>query len=494
MKCSKKALIPEPVPAIWVKMAAVINRISKGGGLIKLPQKYINDKEVNDVKLKWSRFVFWIEYENSDKIIARNTLTTSTVRLTGRLKREIDEITNNGQSNITGSYLGDYINELVKMEMLVPAELNEKLKYKELFHKARLDDKTFGIYLVLTRNCQLACPYCFERGIEKHKSMSIQIADEIVNWCDAYLGNHAGCNKLRVVLYGGEPLLNKKTIRFILPKLHTIAKQKNLALELGIMTNGEFFDKEIASFLNGCNLDRVQITLDGYGKVHDLRRFRKDGKGTFDKISKNILSSINQGFVKKIHLRVNFDRQNVDLIPQLFDFLAENKLQDKIEFSFGIVAPTICGDMGKRAPDSYLNEFGLSFSESADKYLWLCKEAKKRGFVIPQEYLVGPWCTARAINSATIEPDGALLKCISTVGRDGFSFGNIDSTANTDDAKFMDFSYLDKCLSEDCPFVPICGGGCRFDAYVTIGSLLEPYCRRELVEKINKGLVKLNFE
>lgn len=446
------------------------------------------------MKLKWSRFVFWTKSGNGDKTIARNTLTTSTIRLTERLKSEIDRTINNRETDAIDSHLTGYLSELVKIEMLVPLELDEDAKYKELFYKARSDDNTFGIYLVLTRNCQLACPYCFERGIERNKSMSLEMVERIVNWCDSYLNNHSDCKKLRIVLYGGEPLLNKRVIKFILPKLYRIAKQKSLLFEVGILTNGELLDEEIVSFLSAYNLNRVQITLDGYGKTHDLRRFRKDGMGTFDKISKNILGSLNQGFVKKIHLRVNFDRQNADSIPRLFDFLAENKLQGNIEFSFGIVAPTICGDIGKRTSDSYLNEFGLSFSKSADKYLWLCKEAKKRGFAIPQEYLVGPWCTARAVHSATIEPDGALLKCISTVGRDGFPFGNIDSKADTDDAKFMDFSYLDKCLSKDCPFVPICGGGCRFDAYVTTGSLTEPYCRREFVEKINKGLVRLNFE
>lgn len=311
------------------------------------------------MKLKWSRFVFWTKSSNDDKIIARNTLTTSTIRLSKRLKSEIEGIISNRK---TDSRLTDYISELMKMEILVLLELNEEAKYKELFYKARSDDKTFGIYLVLTRNCQLACPYCFERGIERDKSMSLEIAAKIASWCNAYLNSYNDCKKLRIVLYGGEPLLNKKTIKFILPKLYQIAMQKNLLFEVGILTNGELLNEGIVSFLSAYNLDRVQITLDGYGKTHDLRRFRKDGAGTFDKISKNILDSLNQGLVKKIHLRVNFDQQNIDSIPILFDFLAENKLQNKIEFSFGIVAPTICGDMGKRVSDSYLNEFGLSLS------------------------------------------------------------------------------------------------------------------------------------
>lgn len=446
-----------------------------------------------DLKLKWSRFVFWVESKDKNKVIARNTLTTSTVRITKQAKDKIDFVVERDWKN-TDSYLANYINELIKLEMLVPAELDEKDKYRKLFHEARNNDKTFGIYLVLTTGCQLACPYCFERGIEQNEIMTIETASKIADWCNDYLNKQTLCNKLRVVLYGGEPLLNKKVIKFILPKLRDIATQRNLMFEVGILTNGEMLDLEILSFLRKHNLDRLQITLDGYREMHNLRRFRKDGKGTFDRISQNIISALGNDFVKKVHLRINFDKQNINSIPRLFDFFASHNLQRKIEFSFGIIAPTIRGDIGKRASDSYLDKFGLSIGESADKYIWLCQEAKNRGFEISQEYLVGPWCTARAIHSATIEPDGALLKCISTVGRNGFSFNHIDSCDITYDEKFENFNYIDECLSTDCPFVPICGGGCRFDAYVTTGSLAKPYCRKELVEKINKELVKLSFE
>jgi len=247
------------------------------------------------------------------------------------------------------------------------------------------------------------------------------------------------------------------------------------------------------SFLNRYNLDRVQITLDGPKEIHDKRRVRKDGKGTFDKIIQNILMGFHRNLLKKLHLRINFDRQNVELIPVLLDLLAAHDFQQKIELSFGIVTPTICEETGQRVSDTYFTEFGLSLNETATKYLWLWQEAKKRGFAIPQEYLVGPWCTARKIHSAVIEPDGTLLKCISTVGRKEFAFGDILSTSETYDPNFSNFSYLEECLASGCPFVPICGGACRFEAYISSGSLSKPHCQRELMEKINKGLVQLNF-
>jgi len=442
------------------------------------------------MELKWSRFIFWIELENNKKSVARNTLTAGTIKLNKKIKNEIDLMLNSKQKiGNMALPIKNYIEQLIKLEMIVPSRLNEKEKYLNLFHKARHEDKTFGIYLITTRNCQFNCPYCFERGIYRNKSMSIGTAKEIVLWTNRYLDNHKDCRKLRIVLYGGEPLLNKRVIRYILPKFYEIAKERCLQFEHGIITNGELLDFEILSFLNRYNLDRVQITLDGPKDTHNKRRVRKNGKGTFDNIMKNILSGFSQKLLKKVYLRINFDRQNVDSMPELFDFLVKHNLQKKIELSFGIITPTICKESGQRVADIYFKQFGLSSNENADKYLWLCEEAKKRGFDIPQEYLAGPWCTARKIHSAVIEPDGTLLKCISTVGRKEFVFGDIFSTSKTYDSRFSNFSYLKECLSGDCPFVPICGGDCRFEAYIASGNLSRPHCRRELIEKINKGLV-----
>ena len=444
--------------------------------------------------LKWSRFIFWAESKNKNKTIVRNTLTTATVRMTNEVKAKIDLVIERGEMPEEHSETFRYIKKLAETEILVPAALNEEEKYLQLFKKARDEDKTFSIYLVLTTDCQFACSYCFERGIDRTKFMSLETAQKIVDWCSAYLDRNRECAKLRIILYGGEPLLNKETIQFILPRLYNIAQNKGLEFETGILTNGELLDIDMLSFLQKHNLDRLQITLDGYGIDHDLRRMRKDGGGTFEKISENIMLALNGDFIQKINLRINFDRQNVDAIPKLLDFFAENGIQKKIELSLGIIAPTICGDLGQRTSDDYLEKFGLNLDESADKFVWLSREAKLRGFGISQEFLVGPWCTARAIHSATIETGGSLMKCISTVGREGFSFGNVFSYCDTIDERFEDFSYLHECLSKKCPFVPICGGGCRFDAYVTTGDISKPYCRRKLVEKINKGLVQLSFE
>ncbi|PIP15286.1 hypothetical protein COX47_00535 [Candidatus Roizmanbacteria bacterium CG23_combo_of_CG06-09_8_20_14_all_35_49] len=107
--------------------------------------------------------------------------------------------------------------------------------------------------------------------------------------------------------------------------------------------------------------------------------------------------------------------------------------------------------------------------------------------------MIGPVCSATKIHSVVIEPDGTLLKCPRTVGQKEFVFGNISFTNEAYDRNFNKFDYLKKCLSKSCPLLPLCNGGCRFQAYVSSRNSAKTYCKSKFIEKINKGLVQLNF-
>jgi len=447
------------------------------------------------MKLKWSQFVFFVKSRNQRIIIVRNTLNDSTVRIANQIKDIIDSAIHRSiKRNTIPLSVRGYIKKLIQLEMLVPSELNEEEKYLKFFQKIREQDKSFEVVIPTTTSCQLNCPYCLEKGISRNKWLNIETAKKIVIWCQSYLTEHNDLNEFKVILYGGEPLLNKRVIKYILPRLYNIAREKHLLFKLGIITNGELLDFKTLSFLKHYNLNTAQITLDGPKEIHDKRRIRKDGKGTFDRIIQNILMGFHQNLLEKVYLKINFDRQNVDSIPALLDFLARYNLQQKIELLFDLVVPTVYKQLNQRASDPYFTKFGLSENEHAAKFLWLYQEAKKRGFNIPQKFVAGPYCLATRIHSAVIEPNGDLRKCFITVGQKEFVFGNIFSTNECYDPNFDEFDYLKECLSKGCPFVPICGGGCRFQAYVSSGSLSKPYCQRKIIEKINKGLVQLNFD
>jgi uncharacterized protein len=442
--------------------------------------------------ITWSMFNLFID--DSDHLIIRNTLTTTTVRITKKTKEEIDK----SLSFIDCEYLDNLkdstnqentIKILLDKKILVDSLKNEKKEYKELFLKYRQEDKVLALYITTTLDCQLDCPYCFEGNNKTKEYMTKEDADKIKTWTTHYL-NKNFCDKIRVIFYGGEPLLNKKLIRYILPKLKNIADEKKLSFETGILTNGEFFDLEIGKFLKKYNLNKIQITLDGPENCHNARRHRKKSKkGTFQKIINNIFCLIENDIIEKIDIRINFDKQNISFIPELFDLFVDNKIEKRISLSFGIITPTIYINT-----KNYFEENTLGQTINAEKYLWLCSEAKKRGFSIPKEFLSGPWCATRKTHSAVILPRGNIVKCISLVGRNDFIFGNINNCDNLEDEQFTNFEYISNCLEQNCPLVPICGGGCRFEAYLSKGDFSKPHCQRKMVETINKGLVLLNYK
>ncbi|MDD4062688.1 MAG: radical SAM protein [Candidatus Pacebacteria bacterium] len=438
--------------------------------------------------------MFNLFIDDDNFLIIRNTLTTTTIRISKKIKRNVDNLLSstdykNPHNQNNPASMNKIIKTLIDKNILVDLSFDEKKQYKELFLNHRQEDDIFAIYIATTTNCQLNCPYCFE-GIQKREENITTIeADEIVLWTSKYLEQNT-CNKLRVILYGGEPLLNKKIVRYLLPKLKEVADNKKILFETGILTNGELLDYETGEFLHRHNINKIQITLDGPKRCHDSRRHhKKDKKGTFDKIISNILCLLGNNLVEQIDLRINFDKQNIDFIPELFDLLLYYRIEKKINLSFGIITPTIPTNI-----KNYFQENTLGQIRNAEKYLWLCSEAKKRGFSIPKEFMAGPWCTARKIHSTVILPKGNMLKCISLVGNNDFFFGNIKNCDTLEDDKFTNFEYIDTCLSNSCSLIPICGGGCRFEAYLSTGSFSKPHCQRKMIETINKGLIILNYK
>lgn len=381
------------------------------------------------MNLKWSQFLFGVESTNGkNEIIIRNTLTGAVLKIEKQVKKSIDDFLQDKDGGIS-KRIENYINQLTKHSILVPLDMDESEEYCKLFQRARKNSSMFVVHVVTTTNCQLNCPYCYETGI-KEKIMNFETADKIILWCSNYLNRNNKCSKFRVIWYGGEPLLNKKVIQYILPQLHRLSKEKNIQFDNQIVTNGVLLNKEIVSFLAWYNLSRIQVTLDGPKRLHDQRRSKKNGEGTFDQIFQNILDSFNSAVVKKISLRLNFDKHNIGSIPELLDLLIKHKLQEKIELSFGIITSTIRNNSQKRM-ENYLDKYCFNDIENIKSYLWLYKKAKEKGFVMPNEFMLGPWCVARDVHSVIIEPDGSLVKCFSGVGRKEFKFGDIDLTVSS---------------------------------------------------------------
>lgn len=353
---------------------------------------------------------------------------------------------------------------------------------------AKRNDKAhiFTLHFEPTIQCQLECSYCFENGADRGTGMTAEILARSAGWLDEYFEANPEVDSLKVVLFGGEPLLRKDIASQGLELYAEIAKRRHLNFWTEITTNGELLDEETAKNLSRFNWNRVQITLDGPEDVHDTRRHGKHQRPTFRNIMRNIEMLLCTGYVPAVDIRITLDQDNADSVPVLVTELARFGKQGRINLSLGLTTSTF-----------FVQIKSFAEHQLADTALKVWRHAKDSGFRVPEEFIVGPLCVATAKHSATLQPDGMLQKCFCNSGRNDHGFASVQNvpTGYAQDVRFEGFTKrTDQCVDEKCPHLPICGGGCTHNSLVQLGEIgfSKRYCQKTLLTVLNEGLIRLN--
>lgn len=103
--------------------------------------------------------------------------------------------------------------------------------------------------------------------------------------------------------HGGEPLLNKQVIMYILQLLKEV--RDPLKIYTSMTTNCSIFDNEICYGIN-----ELTVSIDGTKLSHDKNRKHKDGTGTYEKSINNALLYLKEK--KEIRLRMVVTANNVN--------------------------------------------------------------------------------------------------------------------------------------------------------------------------------------
>lgn len=133
--------------------------------------------------------------------------------------------------------------------------------------------------------------------------MKDEVAEKVAYFI---LSNIKQEQSLKIIWYGGEPLMGIKAIKIISEII--IANQllyKEFVAE--IVTNGYYLTKNMAKLLKSLHVNYVQVTLDGDKETHDKRRCLVDGTPTFDRIIKNIQNTFE---IIQTTIRINIDKNN----------------------------------------------------------------------------------------------------------------------------------------------------------------------------------------
>lgn len=150
-----------------------------------------------------------------------------------------------------------------------------------------------NITFIVTKDCQLACKYCYLVGKNAKERMSFEVAKKSID----YIFENRSLFYERSVEFdfiGGEPLMEvdlmDQICDYIKRRLFEINHPWFNAYRFCFATNGLLFASDaVQRFVkkNHSHLS-IEITIDGTKEKHDLNRVYKSGRGSYDDVVANI--------------------------------------------------------------------------------------------------------------------------------------------------------------------------------------------------------------
>ena len=183
-----------------------------------------------------------------------------------------------------------------KIKPAVTSFIDEMLRIGFL-HKNQYEERnrlSFGkidfahtVYMHLTNDCNLKCPYCYNKSDREYKLL-MEKQGKIASILNTEESKHlitrlVECGMKHLVLTGGEPLMRPDALELI-----AHARSTSPGLKIEVLTNGILIKEPVAEKL--CDLvDMVTISLDGHERhLHEHYRGRNTFAPTIRGISKLI--------------------------------------------------------------------------------------------------------------------------------------------------------------------------------------------------------------
>lgn len=160
------------------------------------------------------------------------------------------------------------------------------------------EGKTKNMKNIVTKDCQLACKYCYLVGKNEKERMSFEIAKKAIDYILANEKNDLFATQSVIFDFiGGEPFLEidlvDKICDYIKSELFRLNHHWFNSYRFSFSTNGINYDSEKVQNYIAKNLDHLSIgiTIDGTKNKHDLNRIWKGNgpeKGSYDDVVRNI--------------------------------------------------------------------------------------------------------------------------------------------------------------------------------------------------------------
>lgn len=309
--------------------------------------------------------------------------------------------------------------------------------------------------IVVTRNCNLNCKYCFEKT-KVNEDMSVENIPKLIFFIKKYVNHDYVINKEEIIVNfnGGEPLLNFRFIKLFIEKTHTFVKRYSIS------TNLSFVNKEILNFLNNYNVT-MHVSIDGCKKTNDMNRIDMFGKSYYKtlinnlkllKTYKNISISLSMVYTPDTVCRLFY---NVKYLYKKGFYIINASYASN--YVWGANAKRIIEKQYRKISKLYIHGYqkkkNFYFSIFSDKIRSILSKAS------------GEICGA-FINEITLLPNGSFIPCLGFMGNElteNFVCGNWQEETNNNLNRISEFKdRVDKIKNncKDCLLTEVCHKSC----------------------------------
>ncbi len=269
------------------------------------------------------------------------------------------------------------------------------------------------LYLMTAQGCNFGCGYCpVPETAKKHGASLLSAEDALAGielWQEHLKDVYDPNLQYFVIFYGGEPLLNKGTIKASLVCLKMKKETGALPPNTNFMiaTNGLLVDDETIAMCKEYNV-MVAVGLDGPKESNDALRVDMEGNGTFDRTVASIKKLVQNGI--RTFSSTSITPFNIDQISEYSSFFGDLGVE-KFGFNFlkGRMLLKLVGSDGVR---DYYRKASRGVIENARRQsrsgFEYQMEKKQTAFDQRDFYPVDCTCYG---NQLVIQPDGQVSNC-----------------------------------------------------------------------------------
>ena len=355
-----------------------------------------------------------------------------------------------------------------------------------------------NIIFIVTKDCQLACKYCYLVGKNSNEKMTWEIGKQTI---DYVLDEFSQSKGIILDFIGGEPFLEIELIDKICDYFKVEAYKRDLACfnnyRFNVSTNGiNYSSPKVQEFI--CKNKKhvsIGITIDGTKRKHDLNRIWKGAnkeRGSYDDVVKNIPLWLEQ--IPNAETKVTISSADIPYIKESVLHLYSLGIH---EVNINCVFEDVWKYGDDRLFESQLMELADAIIDGGYYKDYVCSFFTEHiGKPMDMQLENQNWCGAGKM--LAVDAEGNFYPCMrfakySLRSKDALIIGNVQD--GIDKNKLRPFLTLDRCTQStqeciDCEVASGCAWcqGENYDAADTPTI----YQRSTAICKMHKARVRAN--